>query len=499
MSQAPFQVFLADEEATGRLGADLALALRAGDVLALRGDLGAGKTTLARALIRALAGDPHLEVPSPTFTLVQAYEARVPVAHFDLYRVGDPEELTELGFEAALRDGAVLIEWPERAGGRLPPGAATLTLAQDDGGRQATIDGSGDMMERIGRTLAIRRFLEHHGWGEAERRHLMGDASARSYETAHLPGQPVRIVMNAPPLVLGPPVKDGKAYAEIAHTARNVSAFVAIDGMLAGRGVTVPEIHAADLDDGFLLIEHLGSEPFLRDGAAVPERYIAAARLLAAMHGQAWPAIAEAGAVRHPIPPFDRPAQMIEVELLVDWYLPHMTGAPAPASLRAEFQRLWNAALDGVAGGETSILLRDYHSPNIIWRGDRQGHDRLGIIDFQDAMSGPTAYDLASLALDARVTIPPGLERDVVEAYAADRAAAGQFDRDAFDHAYAVMAAHRNSKILGGFVRLDRRDGKPFYLKHLPRIRDYVRRTLAHPELTELRGFYEENRLLEDR
>ena len=113
---------LPDEAATARLGQDLAAALRPGDVLALSGDLGAGKTALARALIRANAGDPDLEVPSPTFTLVQTYDVRVPISHFDLYRLGSSSELDELGFEEALREGAVVVEWPERAGGRLPAG-----------------------------------------------------------------------------------------------------------------------------------------------------------------------------------------------------------------------------------------------------------------------------------------------------------------------------------------------------------------------------------------
>ncbi len=496
MSPAEFEIVLADEAATLRLGADLALALRSGDTLALAGDLGAGKTTLARALIRAMAGDPGLEVPSPTFTLVQSYETRLPLAHFDLYRLGGVDELAELGLDAAIEEGAALIEWPERAQGRLPRETATITLTHDGEGRRALISASGKLGERIGRTLAIRNFLNEHGWGDAERRYLLGDASARSYETAHLPGEAMRIIMNSPPLVLGPVVKHGKAYAEIAHSAQNVTAFVAIDQALRDNGVTVPTIHAADLDGGYLLIEHLGQEPFLVEGRAVPERYVAAAELLAFMHGKPWPAVAVNGAARHPIPPFDREAQLIEVELLIDWYLPYMTGAPASDALRSDFDRLWNAALDRIAGGETSILMRDYHSPNIIWRGDRKGHDRLGVIDFQDAMIGPTAYDVASLALDARVDMSPDIERQIVKAYMAARGDA--LDRQAFAHAYALMAAHRNSKILGGFVRLDRRDGKPYYLKHLPRIRDYVRRALAHPELAELKRFYDDNGLLKE-
>src|SRR3990170_8901424 len=111
---------LRDERATVRLGEDLAMALRAGDVLALSGDLGAGKTTLARGLIRAMAGDERLDVPSPTFTLVQSYETRVPLHHFDLYRLTSPSEFDELGLDELLATGAALVEWPERASERLP-------------------------------------------------------------------------------------------------------------------------------------------------------------------------------------------------------------------------------------------------------------------------------------------------------------------------------------------------------------------------------------------
>ena len=132
---------LPDEAATALLGEDLAAALRPGDVVALKGDLGAGKTTLARALIRALADDPDLDVPSPTFTLVQTYEARLPVAHFDLYRLGSPAELDELGFDEAAADGVALVEWPERAGDRLPADAIVVELTQLGDGRLARISG----------------------------------------------------------------------------------------------------------------------------------------------------------------------------------------------------------------------------------------------------------------------------------------------------------------------------------------------------------------------
>ncbi|MER8486819.1 tRNA (adenosine(37)-N6)-threonylcarbamoyltransferase complex ATPase subunit type 1 TsaE [Mesorhizobium australicum] len=501
MTEPVLERLLADETQTARLGEDLALALRAGDVLALKGDLGAGKSTLARALIRALADDAGLEVPSPTFTLVQSYDTRVPVHHFDLYRLTSAAELDELGFEEALAQGAALIEWPERADGYLPKATVLIELVQHGEGRLARLSGQGVTFDRVARSLAMRGFLESAGWRQAQRRHFIGDASARSYEIVTLAGEAPRVLMNSPRLVLGPPVRDGKPYAVIAHTAQSVSAFVAIDRALLAAGVAVPRIDAQDLDQGFLLLEHLGSEGFLDgNGEPVAERYEAAAQLLAMMHGKAWPHRMEAApGIVHDVPPFDRDAMLIEADLLIDWYVPAISGEPASEALRSGYHKIWNALLERLQGSEYTLMLRDFHSPNIIWRGERSGLDRLGIVDVQDALIGPCAYDVASLAMDARVTMAPEIEKRTLDAYVAARHAAGGFDEEGFLEAYAIMAAQRNSKILGIFVRLEKRDGKPYYLRHLPRIRDYLKRALAHPALADLRNFHSAHGLLEER
>ena len=137
---------LADEAATTRLGAALAQHVAAGEALLLSGDLGMGKSTLARGLIRAL-NRPDEDVPSPTFTLVQFYEGPTPVAHFDLYRLEGPEEIEEIGLYEALDDGAVLIEWPERLGTggaeALSPDRLSVTLEADGAGRRAHLTGYG--------------------------------------------------------------------------------------------------------------------------------------------------------------------------------------------------------------------------------------------------------------------------------------------------------------------------------------------------------------------
>jgi tRNA threonylcarbamoyl adenosine modification protein YjeE len=491
---------LPDEAATTQLGEDLAMAVRPGDVFLLDGDLGAGKSTLARGLIRALAADPAHEVPSPTFTLVQSYDTPVAVHHFDLYRLSSPDELEELGFDEAVSSGVALVEWAERATDAMPTTSLRIAFQHEGDGRRITITGDGPAFDRVARSLAMRDFLVASACSDAHRARFIGDASARSYETVTREGHAPLVLMNSPRLTLGPPVRDGKPYAEIAHTAQTVAAFAAIDRALAGGGVTVPGIVAQDLDQGFVLLEHLGSGAFLDpEGRPVTERYAAAAELLAMIHGKHWDDRLEAApGIVHQVPPFDRDALMIEVELLVEWYVKAVTGAPASAELCDGYRAAWNAVFDRLADKQYGLVLRDYHSPNIIWRGDRHGHDRLGIVDFQDALIGPVAYDVASLAMDARVTVSPDIERGTVDAYVAARHAAGSFDEMAFREAYAIMAAQRNSKILGIFVRLDRRDGKPQYLRHLPRIRDYLHRSLSHPSLAELRDFYRDNRLLEE-
>ena len=147
-------MILRDEAATARLGAAIARALRAGEAVCLSGPLGAGKSTLARALIRALT-TPDEEVPSPTFTLVQFYESLgLKVAHFDLYRLTDPDEAYEIGLDDALEDGAAIIEWPERLDGRLPPDRLDVEIALKGDGREARLIPHGSWLGRMEGTFA---------------------------------------------------------------------------------------------------------------------------------------------------------------------------------------------------------------------------------------------------------------------------------------------------------------------------------------------------------
>lgn len=501
-SQSSISYFLPDEAATRRFGEDFALALQKGDFVTLSGDLGAGKSSLARAVIRTIADDAELEVPSPTFTLVQSYEAlRIPVAHADLYRISSGEELDELGLAEFLDDGIVLAEWPEQGEGFLPEPSFAVTLSHEGAGRRMVLSGPSAAIGRLERSLAIRAFLDRHGRKDAARRYLQGDASPRKYETIHSGAHGVEILMNAPQMPYDPPLRNGKSYRQIAHLAENILAFAAIDGLLARHGFRVPQMRAADLDSGFLVLENLGTEGVrAASGEPVAERYEAAGRFLAHLHGVVWPNhVHLEDRPDHVIAAFDRDAMMIEVSLVGQWYAPRMMGRPLTDAERQAYEAAWDRVIADIDDVEKSLLLRDYHSPNLFWFAEAAGRDRIGVIDFQDAMIGPAAYDVASLALDARVTISPELEQAVVAAYCDERRRLGHdFDEALFRKAYAAMGAQRNAKLLGLFVRLDERDGKPDYLKHLPRIYDYLGRVLQHPVMAPVAAWFRELGLIQE-
>lgn len=491
---------LPDEAATILAATRLAGEVRAGDLVTLGGDLGAGKTTFARALIRTVLADPEAEVPSPTYTLLQTYEGpRFNIVHADLYRIADPAELAELGWEDAAENALVLVEWAERAGEVLAADRLEVHLATtgpSGAGRRLTIIGHGSFASRLARARQIQMLLDQAGFGDARRDYMLGDASVRAYErlTDEATGRR-GILMIAPRRPDGPPIRLGKPYSALVHLAESVHAFVAVGEGLRREGFSAPAIYGTDLEAGLLVIEDLGSAPVADAAGPMPERYRAAIEMLAALHARDLPGqLPIVPGQQHKLERYDLEALTIEAELLLDWYFPYAAKRSPNASVRLSFVDLWVSALEPVVSGPKTWTLRDFHSPNLIWLEDREGHRKVGLIDYQDCVMGHPAYDVVSLAQDARVTVPEALELQLVAAYVrARRQADPQFDVAAFTAAYALLGAQRATKILGIFIRLDRRDGKPAYLKHLPRVEAYLKRCLAHPALAKLRGWYEAN------
>jgi aminoglycoside/choline kinase family phosphotransferase len=298
--------------------------------------------------------------------------------------------------------------------------------------------------------------------------------------------------MDWPPLAEGPPVLDAKPYPKVAHLAENAYPFVAIADALRKDGFAAPEVYKVDYNKGILLIEDLGSEGVLNaQGQPIIERYRESVACLARLHALKFPQDIPVGKGHvHHIPDFDRTAMKMEVRLVLDWHLPwKRQGVPATEAERAKYLAIWDALIDELATAEKNLLLRDFHSPNIIWREHESGIRKIGLIDFQDAMIGPTAYDLASIVQDARVTIEPELFRQLMDDYLALRRAQGGFDEAGFMKAWAIMSAQRNCKLAGLWVRLLQRDGKPGYLKHMPRMLSYLNVALEHETLAPLRDW----------
>jgi N-acetylmuramate 1-kinase len=493
-----FAATLANEQAMTKFMRDVAAILEPGDLVTLSGDLGAGKTTFARALIRHLAGDPAIVVPSPTFTLMQSYDLpRFTLVHADLYRLESPGELGELGFDDLPKDAVVLLEWPDRAAGFLPVDRLDIafTLAPKHGPeyRNLRLTGYGAYSARAERMFALRRFLDTTAFADADRIRIQGDASTRSYERLTLPGNRFAMLMISPRRPDGPPVRDGKPYSAIAHLAEDVKPFVAMANGLRQLGLSPPKIFDAELSQGLLLIEDLGNELVVSGDPPAPieERYRAALDVLVALHRyQLSESLAISPHVEYKLPRYDMDAMLIEVELLLDWYMPRL-GVEVTAEMRKSYVALWRKLLQPAIDMKPTWVLRDFHSPNLIWLPDRKDLGRIGLLDFQDAVMGPPAYDVASLLQDARVDVPEEMEVALLGHYVKSRREIDEeFDPKSFVTLYSTMAAQRASKILGIFARLDRRDRKPQYLRHMPRVWRYLQRALAHPGLAALRTWY---------
>jgi tRNA threonylcarbamoyl adenosine modification protein YjeE len=499
METTTFSVALANETATGQLMADLALLIGPGDVITLSGDLGAGKTAAARTLIRYLADDDTLEVPSPTFTLAQSYDVPFPLVHADLYRINDASELEEIGLSPLPEGTMALIEWPERAPDALPDDRIDIAFshrpALGSTARAAEITGHGKAAAVVARLKALRQFLDGSGFIDARRARMPGDASTRSYARL-VSNDGTVILMNSPRRPDGAAIYNGKSYGAAVHLAEDVKPFVAIANGLRKHGFSAPAIRHADLELGFLITEDFGEAGVIEGDPPRPivERYEAATDMLAALHRETLPeTVPLTPHTSHAIPVFDVDAWLVEIGLMLEWYMPDRGAEPSPEQ-RDEFIAMWRQLLQKPAAAVRTWVMRDFHSPNLIWLADRAGILRVGVIDFQDAMLGPAAYDLVSLLQDARIDVPEQLELALLTRYIkARRTADENFDPAHFAEAYAIMSAQRNTRLLGTFARLNRRDGKPQYLRHQPRIWTYLNRSLAHPALAGVRDWYAAN------
>jgi len=323
----------------------------------------------------------------------------------------------------------------------------------------------------MGRTMAppmippdaAPEFLARHGWAEAVILPLAGDASFRRYFRI-LVGDRRAVLMDAPP-----PHED-------------VRPFVAVADWLEQIGLVAPRVLAADVDRGLLLLDDLGDARMREAADAEPEAerelYETAVDVLVHLHQQpSMPGLSPHG-LDH---------WLAELRLFPEWYVPAVGLKPIDAE---QWDEAWRTVLEPVAndGLGPVTVLRDYHAENVMLVDGRGGIGRFGLIDFQDAVAGHPAYDLASILEDARRDVPPELEREMIDRYIAKSSSDERFER-----AYWALAAQRNTRILGVFCRLWKRDGKDRYKAFQPRMWGLLERDLAHPGLEPLRRWFDDN------
>ena len=303
-------------------------------------------------------------------------------------------------------------------------------------------------------------FLAAHGWGGAEILPLAGDASFRRYFRI-VDGDRRAVLMDAPP-----PEEDPRP-------------FIAVAEFLCEQGLNAPSIFARDLERGLLLIEDFGDVRLRETVDAALHReeayYAGLTDLLVHLHAR---------------PPMDGlPVHGLEqwldeVMLFSDWYCPAL-GLKVD---RDAFRAAWEAALLPVEtdGLPRVTVLRDFHAENIMLVEGLDGIAHYGLLDFQDALIGHPAYDLASVLEDARRDVTPAVETAMLARYQGARGTD-------IEGAYWALAAQRNTRILGVFVRLWKRDDKPHYKSFQPRMWGLLERDLQHPALAPVRTWFDAN------
>jgi len=351
------------------------------------------------------------------------------------------------------------------------------------------------------REQEITAFLETAGWSSAERHKLPGDASTRRYEKLSMDGKKA-VLMDAPASLEAPSEPEGATpeqraklgYNALARLAGpNPEAFAAIATELKMRGFSAPVIIAQNLDAGLMLLEDLGGDLFARllekEPAKEGQLYKAAIDTLAAIYRSSFPAKMQAADKTWRVRDYDRYALQAEADLFLDWFAADFDRELADAQVD-EWNDIWSRLWPSLEKHPSGLALRDFHAENLFWLPRRQSVARVGLIDFQDGLFAHPAYDLVSLLEDARRDVPLELHAPLKKRFC-DKSGLS-YDED-FEAAYAVMGAQRNAKILGIFVRLAKRDGKPHYRELIPRVAQHFIRDLTHPALAELKDWIETN------
>lgn len=490
-----FQKILENEAETAQLAQKISAYLFAGDVIRLEGDLGAGKSTFARALIQALGHKGS--VPSPTFTLMQTYEdTRLPIAHLDCYRIEDPAELEALDLHLYLAHAVTVVEWPEKGGEifsqNRPDALDYHILSMDNAGtltinlkeispekREVTFTASPSWVPRLAlvekswsravTTEGRLEFLAHHGrTPEKLEKASPGDWSMRSYWRYEHNGK-TEILVDSPT-----PLEDIKSKIQLVEIYNKI-------------GIKVPQIYAADEAKGYIIEEDFGPQRLLPFVEGLPEEekepwLRAALDFLVDVKTKSTAVKMRSYTVED---------FFLEAARFVDCTLPAMTGHATPVEEREAFHRAMVPLIQKILAVPQTLTHWDYHADNImVLNPQKPAVESLGLIDFQDARLGPASYDVASFLKNDRLPIAPQVAEKLLEETMQKM---GIEDKEGFKESCELIALQRTFKILGGLMRLAVRDGRTDLLDLLPRCWCILNEGLIKLEGTELARWAQKN------
>lgn len=308
----------------------------------------------------------------------------------------------------------------------------------------------------------IEQFLRHHGWDDAKTEKITSDASNREY-TRLSKKQNTSILMDSDPT-----------------TNESIENFIYFTKQLRKQKFSAPKIYGQDICNGLLLLEDLGSDSFANILKSKPhlenQIYQEAINQLIEIRKNKIP---------HLTRKYDLKILLQEAVLFSEWYL-----SPLRASCESSYLlKILRVTLQETLKQDTTLVLRDYHAENLMWLPDRRNNRRVGLLDYQDALAGNPAYDIASLLKDARREVPKKLQEELIKYFLKKT----NLDHAVFSRDYSILSAQRNLKIIGIFSRLSIRDNKSGYLDLIPRVWKNLQDDLKHPSLNELSEFIKSN------
>ena len=348
------------------------------------------------------------------------------------------------------------------------------------------------------REAAKAAFLAANGLGDVTREALTGDASTRRYERLHRPGGGALIFMDQPPALETTPCPPGATPAQRAQLGYNASARLAagrieafIAAYLRAQGLSAPEIVAADAPAGLAVLEDLGDDLYARlidQGVAETPLYEAAIDVLLRLHEAPPPEVLTSDGAAWPLLAYDGMALKTGLDMFIEWWPKYRGTGPFAPDAVAEWDALWAPIRARGEAGADVFTHRDYHAENLIWLPSRAGVQRVGLLDFQDALRAHPAWDLLSLLQDARRDVPPELERAMLDRYLTARP---DLDRDSFLADYAGLAALNAARIVFIFARQVAFFERPRYRDLLPRVWATLEKDIAAPTMAPIRAWFD--------